>query len=1060
MECGHCRTENPGSFRHCGACGQRLAATPCDTCGFSTPAPFTHCGNCGLLLDLHRGVSAEERRFATVVFADVVGFTKLADDSDPEDTARIVDVAFRQLSEVVAAHGGTIDKYIGDSLMAVFGIPQAHEDDAERAVAAALAMQRVDTGLGFAIGVNTGEVMVTALGGGANTVMGDTVNVAARLEKAAKEGEVLVGPITYELTAGRINYRDRPALTLKGKREPVELHQAISIRSSPTPSDTPQVPMVGRVEELDFLFSQWRRACSLKRLATVLVTGEAGIGKTRLLDELVNRIGDDAVVVRSSYPPYGGSGGMRVGGDLLAQLGPSLDEAVQRRVRSLTGDVDPSLRDIDASALRKEQVWALRRLAEDRAKEKPIVILIEDVHMASTSIELLTGVVAQFVDLPMMVVLAGRPEGRWLTSFPMASTVRLRSLTLEGSRRLAQLWQPDTEPDAELLAWAGGNPLFLRELLVFSSLYGPESVERQQLPVSLRAVLAARLDTLASAERAALQDFAVIGDTATVEQLMALGGPGAVDGITGLTNSGVVRHRPDGTLRITEPLLREVAYETMPRTTRVERHTRMAELLTNLDDRARHLSRASEHAINDAHLRDAAAEALALAGLDALDKSRRPEGVASLRQAVQLGYRNPTGLLRLASALNDSDRHEALRLIDMVPLPSSDPRIDAERTLVLANALTDVDPPSAFAAFDDAIKRWQAINDKTKEGWAHSNKGVALFLAGRTNDSDAELVIGTELFRAAKDRTGELAALSFRALVRPDHPDVEHWLQESLSYAIELGDRTRHLTALTSLQWHHYLTERLGGPRETMVATAWIEAQIALATEIGWPDSAFQGLCLKANLARYDGDFATARTAVDQARELGSREGHDLALLQSVEASLDPGRPFRPFDRIDPITNLASVIQMETAFLEGRFAELVELHLLPIVDRAERPESGTGLVIAAAGMASLERFDLAEQYAREAIEMSDSPRRWVQRIAGEAVLAECQLRNGREAMLTTQVGEIGGLAGVLVARAWATHGSIDAFKALSTLSSRLRAPGIDHGIPNSASTAVAASVTS
>ena len=221
MDCGHCRAENPGSFRHCGACGQRLAATPCSDCGFSTPAPYTFCGNCGTALDLTGGASPEERRFATVVFADVVGFTTLADDSDPEDTARIIDAAFRQLSDVVVAHGGTIDKYIGDSLMAVFGIPQAHEDDAERAVAAALAMQRVETGLGFAIGVNTGEVMVTALGGGAITVMGDSVNVAARLEKAAKEGEVLVGPITFELTANRVNFRERPPMTLKGKREQI-----------------------------------------------------------------------------------------------------------------------------------------------------------------------------------------------------------------------------------------------------------------------------------------------------------------------------------------------------------------------------------------------------------------------------------------------------------------------------------------------------------------------------------------------------------------------------------------------------------------------------------------------------------------------------------------------------------------------------------------------------------------------------------------------------------------------------------------------------------------------
>jgi class 3 adenylate cyclase/tetratricopeptide (TPR) repeat protein len=1002
-------------------------------------------------LDLHRGANPEERRFATVVFADVVGFTKLAEDTDPEDTARIIDVAFRQLSEVVADHGGTIDKYIGDSLMAVFGIPQAHEDDAERAVAAALAMHRADTGLGFAIGVNTGEVMVTALGGGANTVMGDTVNVAARLEKAAKEGEVLVGPITYELTANKVTYRERPPLTLKGKRDPVELHQAISMRVEPTPSQTPQVPMIGRVEELDFLVSQWRRSCSLKRVATVLLTGDAGIGKTRLLDELVDRIGDDALVARSSYPPYGGAGGMRVGGDLLEQLGPSGDEAVQRRVRSLTGDIDESLREMDPDALRKEQVWALRRLAEGRCKEKPVVVIIEDVHMADTSIELLTGFIAQVIDLPMMVILAGRPEGRWQTSFPMASMVRLRSLTLEGSRRLAQLWAPGEPDDEALLAWAAGNPLFLRELLAFSKLNGHETVDRRQFPVSLRAVLAARLDTLAIAERAALQDFAVIGDTATVEQLVALGGPSTSEGISGLTNSGVVRHRPDGTLRITEPLLREVAYETMPRTMRVERHTRMAELSTTLQDRARHLSKASEHALDDALLRKEAASALAAAGIEALESSRRPEGIASLQRAVEMGYREPESLLKLASALNDSDRNEALRLIDLVPVTNNDKRLDAERTHTLANALTDVDPSSALAAFDRAVELWHELGDHTKEAWAHSNKGVALFMVGQMTEADEALVRATDLFSIEKDRTGELATKSFRSLVRPDHPDVEVWLQESLAYAIEVGDRSRHLGALSALQWHHYLGTRLGGPNETVVADAWIEEQIGLAREHGWFDFAFQGLCLRANLARYDGNFAVARAAVDEARELGPRDSAgERSLLQAIDASLDPGRPFRVYEGSDPFTSLASVIQIETAFLEGRFAELYEQKLVTTERPLDRPDRSVGLVGAAAGLLTIGEFELAESLANDAIVASNSSKRTLQRQAAEAVRAESLIHRNHEAKISKPVGQLGGLAGILVARAWAAQGDEDAVAILSEFSARLRAPGVQFSVDSGA----------
>lgn len=1044
MECAHCRTENPGSFRHCGACGQRLAATPCESCGFTTPAPFTFCGNCGLPLDLHRGTSPEERRFATVVFADVVGFTKLADDTDPEDIARVVDGAFRQLSDVVIAHGGTIDKYIGDSLMAVFGIPSAHEDDAERAVAAALAMQRADTGLGFAIGVNTGEVMVTALGGGAITVMGDSVNVAARLEKAAKEGEVLVGPITHELTEGRVVYRERPPMTLKGKREPVEVHQALSMRVSPTPSETRTVPMVGRIEELDFLFSQWKRAASLKRLATVLLTGDAGIGKTRLLDELVERVGDAALVVRSSYPPYGGAGGIRVGGDLLSQLGPSDDEPVQRRIRSLSGDIDPSLRSIDPEALRKEQVWALRRLAEGRAKERPILVVIEDVHMASTSIELLTTFVAQVIDLPMLVVLAGRPEGRWLTSFAMASTVRLRSLTMEGSRALARLWYPDTEPDPALLAWAAGNPLFLRELLAFASLHGPETVEGQQLPMSLRAVLAARLDTFGASERAALQDFAVIGDTATVEQLVALGGPTAAEGLTGLTNSGVVRHRPDGTLRIIEPLLREVAYETMPRAARVDRHVRMVELTTSLDDQARHLSRASEHAPDDDVLRVRAAAALATAGLDALDNSRRPEGLASLQRAVELGHREPSTLLRLAAALNDTDRDEALRVLTLFPEPSGDARVDAERVLVRANALIDSDVEAALTTFDDAAVRWHTVGDQSKEAWSHSNKGVALFMAGRMSMADEELVRALTLFKAARDRTGELATVSFRSLVRPDHPDVELWLQDGLSYALELGDRTRHVAALTSLQWHHYLTSRLGGPDETIVARSWIDEQLALTQQLGWLEAAFQGLCLKANLARNDGDFISARAAADQAREILSHEtAGERALLSVVEASLDPGRPFRRFEGNDPFSSLAAVIQMETALFEDRFRELLDADLLPVRNALGQHQAIVGFVPAAAGLAVLGEFEAASNLAAQVAESAARSHRDLPRLAAAAVIAECNLRQGRDADLSGLSTGVGGLAGALVTRAHAWSGSVEAAERLSAIASRMRAPGLD-----------------
>jgi class 3 adenylate cyclase len=223
--CGSCGADNPAGFRFCGSCGSALGAPGCPSCGFTNPPGQHFCGQCGFRLSDETAASAEpvrtsspgERKLATILFADVVGFTSLSENTDPEAVARTVDAAFRRMAEVVESHGGTVDKYLGDALMAVFGVPVAHDDDAERAVAAALAMRELGGDLAFSIGINSGEVMATAVGrDGDVTVIGDAVNVAARLEKAAAGGEVLVGPLTAELAAGGIAFRDRQPVILKG----------------------------------------------------------------------------------------------------------------------------------------------------------------------------------------------------------------------------------------------------------------------------------------------------------------------------------------------------------------------------------------------------------------------------------------------------------------------------------------------------------------------------------------------------------------------------------------------------------------------------------------------------------------------------------------------------------------------------------------------------------------------------------------------------------------------------------------------------------------------------
>src|SRR5207302_602707 len=223
IACSSCGAQNPSGFRFCGSCGTELGGTPCPSCGFDNPPGQRFCGQCGSALGeaapapAPTAGAAGERKLATVLFADVVGLTSMAENTDPQAVARTVDTAFRRMAEVVAEHDGTVDKYMGDSLMALFGVPQAHDDDAERAV-------------------------------------------------------------TAELAGERVVLRERQPVVLKGKRDPVEVWEAVALRREAVAGGE-QLSLVGREDELAFLLAQWRRLLRDRRAAVVLLTGEAGIGK-------------------------------------------------------------------------------------------------------------------------------------------------------------------------------------------------------------------------------------------------------------------------------------------------------------------------------------------------------------------------------------------------------------------------------------------------------------------------------------------------------------------------------------------------------------------------------------------------------------------------------------------------------------------------------------------------------------------------------------------------------------------------------------------------------------
>ena len=1086
--CASCGAENLAASRFCGTCGVPLDAVACQSCGTANPVDHQFCGQCGEALSggptptrtaeapPHR---PDERKLATVLFADVVGFTSLAERSDPETVARTVDGAFRRLAEEVAEHGGMIDKYMGDSLMAVFGVPQSHEDDAERAVTAALSMRQLGGDLAFSIGVNSGPVMVTSVGrDGDTTVIGDTVNVAARLEKAAAPGEVLVGRLTAELTGDRVIYRERRPVVLKGKRDPVEVFEATSIRVSGATATSPdRPPLIGRDDELAFLRAQWRNTVRNGRASIVLLCGEAGVGTTRLVDELAEELMHEALVVRAMYPAYGRLGGLRVAAEIIRQLGAMGDTEVDSRVRSIAGELHPSLRGIDPAAFQKEQAWALRRLIQAKAAEQPVLVVIDDIHRSGDKVlDLLGEMFRRGLDMPVLLILVGRPEpSDWLARFPAATTVRLGPIAPADAIALADAMLPDAPLDrdaaAALARQAGGNPLAVRELVRMVSEQGGlvkrgeayGLVEGLALPPTLHAIVAARLDALPAAEKTALQQVAVLGDAVTEEGLEALFEGDATDALRGLVAAGLL-HRTqrdcDVCYEVADPLLQEVAYETLPRHVRGVSHQRAAAVASSEMDRARHLERAAAYLPDDRELRAQAASAAAAAGVNLLDGFRITDGVQLMQRAIELGNRDPNAVLRLARALNEQQRVEELwDVLDLIPDEATDPAIAAEKVHLGAMALIFRDPAAGLPGLEEAARLWSAIGNRHKYAWAIANRGVALFFLGRNHEAEESLRKGLAVFVEIGDRDGQMAAYRFLALVRPDDPHAREWVTESLQRAEEVGDRTAQLNSYNVLAWHHFLRSRLGGVDDTAELRHYVDRLVDTARELGMHEMEAHGLGLSANLARLQGRVDDACRLGAEAISLSLTDPTSLALVQVAAFSADRARgstteePEVDQHSVDPVTLMCSYLIGEQLVLDGR-AEGT-LRAMDAIDRRPGTSALEGIVAGFGRALSLvvlgnhaEARKDAEWAISAAIEL-DAP---LAETAGRALLAEVTLVvDGDRAAATRLLDEAppvtGGLAHLLVLRARAQLGDEAAARALHDGVAALRMPGLGHGVP-------------
>jgi len=1042
----------------------------CPSCGATITDGQRFCGQCGAgVLGASvpfSAVTRDERKLATVLFADVVGFTSLAERTDPEVVARLVDAAFRELGDIVAEHGGTVDKYMGDSVMAVFGVPISHDDDAERAVAAAMAMRHLGGDLVFSIGVNSGEVMATAVGAGAGvTVIGDTVNVAARLEKAAGPGEVLCGRLTTELTGGRIAFRARQPILLKGKKEPVEVWEAVSLQPLELQPRVAAPPLVGRDDELAFLEAQWRRVCRDRQPQVIVVCGDAGSGKTRLTSELARAAEVDGTVVRSTYPAYGAMGGARVAAEVIRQLGPVADAGVTARVRSLAGELDESLQSIDPAGMHQEQLWALGRLLQDKGAQRPLMILIDDVHRSGDQmLKVLGELSGRLNNVPLLTVLAGRSDpGEWLGAFPAATTVRLGPLSRPDAIALAggfACGKPLADEAADFLVErAGGNPLYLRELVSMARGQGllVDDGDRYRLtargavPATLQALLAARLDALDPEQKLVLQHAAVMGG-ATGQQLSTLGSQNAPAALRALVENGLMRHVADDRYDTVDSLLREVAYETLPRNVRGELHRHAATIVEEPEDRARHLERAARYLADDQALVDEAAEALARAGQDLFAAARHVDALRLLERAVALGCRRSTALLDLAKVQSLCGQpDEAFKTLALVEDDPDDPTVAIERDHTAANARVFSDPADALPQLVDVTARWHALGRADKEAWGHANMGVSYFSLSRMPEAARELERGLQLFEDIGDRPGAVAASSFLCLARPTDRRVPEWLAQALEFADKSGDRSRQLGTLMTLAWHHFIRSLWGTPADTAEAEGFAGRLAELAEELGALDMAVHAHSLLAITARLSGRLDRAARHADALQRLGGLGAAEsfpwlgwvatfVVAVARGESDLAP--PQAPAASTDPVVGMALLVIETELVVGGRVQEA-----LARLDGASRPDLGpfgdlaamlNGLTLVLAGR-------------------GDEGLPWIERAAGAAQA----LRAPPTAMATAALkAEITGattdlppappgaasISEALVLRVHAGRGDSAALAALRDSARRLAMPGLLVGL--------------
>jgi class 3 adenylate cyclase/tetratricopeptide (TPR) repeat protein len=645
-----------------------------------------------------------ERKLVTALFCDLVSSTALGERLDPEALQSVQAAYFDRVRSAIESFGGTVEKFAGDAVVAVFGVPHTREDDAERAVRAALAIgnalaglndtlrARFDAELTVRTGVATGEAFV---GGEAALATGDVMNTAARLEQAAAPGEILVGRAAMELSRAAVDFEERPPVDAKGKAAAVEAWSPVSVRAERRRS---RPRLVGRAGELELLGAELERAIAGAGPRTIVVLGDPGVGKSRLTEEFASRSHVRGRLLRGAAAPYGEGTTwvpiaeiIRDETEIVASERP--EDARAKLARRLASRhqpeeaalLEPQLRPLVAAggtvASSAELLWAVRRYLESLARERPTTIVLEDLHWAdATLLETLAELVDTLAAVPLLVVLTGRPELRErigdLLAAEAATLLVLDPLGPDEAEELAT----SLEIDPALAARAQGNPLFLEELATAAG----EGAD-VELPRSLQTLVAARLDLLPAGAKLAGQAGSIVGEVFWDGAIGAL-----VDRHVDAASLRVLRGREfvaeeadtiflgQRQFRFRHALVRDVTYASVAKRERAEWHRRAAAWLEERTGDRTELAVAVAH-----HLESAISHAQEVAPLEAPDTELVERAVHALIRAA--------GWVESHAALGESARllRRALELSDGRPHLDHPVRARLAHVLACSGDVTD-----------------------------------------------------------------------------------------------------------------------------------------------------------------------------------------------------------------------------------------------------------------------------------------------------------------------------------------------------------------------------------